>query len=82
MKKYVIKKLKMLRKLFIEPNTFYEDVYYHTGYYRFSEYLDGNNPVFKVNGIPCLQQKGMKEFIFFTETDMVGKTGVVPVKIK
>ena len=79
--KTLIKKLKALRLYFVRRSVWYEDVTYHTGYYRFSEYFDGNNPVFKVNGIPCLQQRGMKEFIFFTETDMVGQIGVVAVKI-
>ena len=79
--KTLIKKLKALRLYFVRRSVWYEDVTYHTGYYRFSEYFDGNNPVFKVNGIPCLRQRGMKEFIFFTETDMVGQIGVVAVKI-
>lgn len=64
------------------PSVWYEDVNYHTGYYRFSEYFNGNNPVFKVHGIPCLQQRGIKEFVFFTETDMVGMNSVVAVKIQ
>jgi hypothetical protein len=54
------------------------DVNYHTGFYRFSEYID--KPSFKVNGIPCLQQYGMKDFIFFTETDITDNKGVVPVE--
>ena len=79
--KRLFEKLKALRLYFVRRSVWYEDVTYHTGYYRFSEYFDGNNPVFKVHGIPCLQQRGIKEFIFFTETDMVGQTGVVAVKI-
>jgi len=56
----------------------FKDVCYHTGFYRFSEYID--EQPFKVNGIPCLQQYGMKDFIFFTETDITDNNGVVPVK--
>ena len=36
----------------------YKDVNYHTGFYRFSKYIDGNKPNFKVGAIPCLPQKG------------------------
>jgi len=58
----------------------YKDVHYHTGFYRFSKYIDGNNPNFKIDGIPCLPQKGFNEFVFFTETNLVGKHGVIPVE--
>lgn len=57
----------------------YKDVCYHTGFYRFSQYIDGNKPNFNVNGIPCLPQQGFNDFVFFTETNLVGKHGVIPV---
>lgn len=58
----------------------YEDVCYHTGFYRFNESFDGNSSVFKINGIPCLQQDGIRNFIFFTETSLIGNNDVIPVE--
>ena len=58
----------------------YKDVNYHTGFYRFSKNINGNHPNFKIDGVPCLPQDGFKEFIFFTETNMVGWYGVIAVE--
>jgi len=51
------------------------DTFYHTGFYRFVSCGE-----FKIDGIPCLTQKGEKEMVFFTETNLVGNKNVVPVK--
>jgi hypothetical protein len=76
----IIRKLKTLCLYFFNRDIQYEDVNYHTGFYRFSEYISQDTS-FKVNGIPCLQQRGMKEFVFYTQTDMTGTLGIVPVKM-
>jgi hypothetical protein len=77
--KTLIKKLKGFFSK--KPNVWYEDTIYHTGYYRFSEYFHGGiGGTFKVGGFPCLQQKGMKGFIFYSETDICGMRGVIPVE--
>jgi hypothetical protein len=60
---------------------FFKDVHYHTGYYRFNECFDSNIDNFKIDGIPCIQQYGIKDFIFFTETDITSNNNVIPVKI-
>jgi hypothetical protein len=95
--------IKRLKALFSKkPNVWYEDTFYHTGYYRFSEfhgssggtftfggvpsakldeYFNGSiDAIFKVGGVPCLPQKGMKDFIFFSSTDLCGMRGVIPVE--
>ncbi len=83
--KTLIKKLKGLFSK--KPNVWYKDSFYHTGYYRFSGYFHGStveqpwdSGVFKVGGIPCLPQEGMKDFIFFSSTDLCGMRGVIPVE--
>jgi hypothetical protein len=100
--KTIIKKLKGFFSK--KPNVWYEDTFYHTGYYRFSEfhgssggtftfggvpsdkldeYFNGSIEIsgtFKVGGVPCLPQKGMKDFIFFSATDLCGMRGVIPVE--
>jgi hypothetical protein len=74
-------KLKNIFSLFIKKTISYKDVNYHTGYYRFNEYFDSNMDNFKIDGIPCIQQYGIKDFIFFTETDITSNNNVIPVKI-
>ena len=69
------------KKLFTKKNKskIYTDVNNHTGFYRFSKYVDSNKFIFKINGIPCLPQKGMEEFIFYSETSLIGQ-GVIPIE--
>ena len=72
------KLFKKLRKAFAIPcvrHSAYIDTFYHTGFYRFVSCGE-----FKIDGIPCLTQKGEKEMVFFTETNLVGNKNVVPVK--
>ncbi len=48
---------------------------------KLDEYFDGSiDATFKVGGVPCLPKKGMKDFIFFSKTDICGMRGVIPVK--
>jgi hypothetical protein len=48
---------------------------------KLDEYFDGSiDATFKVGDVPCLPQKGMKHFIFFSATDLCGRRGVIPVK--
>jgi hypothetical protein len=50
---------------------------------KLDEYFDGSIEIsgtFKVGGVPCLPQKGMKDFIFFSATDLCGMRGVIPVE--
>ena len=70
-----------IKALFSKKNKskIYEDVNYHTGFYRFSKYVNPDELTFKINGIPCLPQKGMEEFIFFSETSLIGQ-GVIPIE--
>ena len=69
------------KKLFSKKNKskIYTDVNYHTGFYRFSRYVDSDKLTFKINGTPCLPQKGMEDFIFFSETSLIGQ-GVIPIE--
>ena len=65
------------------------DVGYHTGFYRFSKYISEGKTNFKVEGIPCLPQDGIEDFVFFSNTDLMQNVSmkdsnewswVIPVK--
>ena len=72
--KTLIEKLKALRLYFVRHSA-YTDTFYHTGFYRFISCGE-----FKIDGIPCLTQKGEKDMVFFTETNLISNKNVVPVK--
>lgn len=72
--KTLIEKLKALRLYFVRHSA-YVDTFYHTGYYRFISCGE-----FKIDGIPCVTQKGEKDMVFFTETNLISNKNVVPVK--
>jgi hypothetical protein len=71
--------IKNIFSLFTRKKTLYKDVHYHTGYYRFNEFFDSDKDSFKINGIPCIQQYGIKGFIFFSETDITSNNNVIPI---
>lgn len=71
------------RSAFKDPfgrDIIFKDCNYHTGFYRFSKYIDGNKPNFKIGGIPCMPQHGFETFVFYTETNLISEHGVIPVE--
>ena len=80
MGKYLIKKLKELRQLFVRRSVYWKDVTWHTGFYRFDEKYQKGGVTFKIGGLPCLAQDGCDKFVFFSETDLMGEIGLVCVE--
>ena len=71
------------RSAFKDPfgrDIIFKDCNYHTGFYRFSKYINGNKLNFKIGGIPCLAQHGFETFVFYTETNLIGEHGLIPVE--
>lgn len=80
MKKYFIEKIKALRSLFVRRGIYWKDVPYHTGFYRFNKKYQTDYVSFKINGIPCLAHDECDKFVFFSETDLRDKIGLVCVE--
>lgn len=82
--------MKKLKNLFCKKQKpKWRDAAHHTGFYRFSKYIDGDKTTFKIEGIPCLPQSGIEDFVFFSETDLMqnvsmrssnGGNWVIPVE--